>query len=147
MEGVAEVNALGGEVRSFHVIPNPQSLLSQGLNIGDVQQALERNNRNAGGDRIVRNNEVILVRTIGQIKDADDIRNITVATRNGVPVHIKDIAEVRLGALVRYGGVTKNGKGEFVEGLVMKLKGANANTTVKGVKRELKKIVEQLPEG
>jgi len=147
VDGVAEVNALGGEVRSYHVIPDPDALLAMGLNIGDLKKALENNNRNAGGDRVVRNNEVLLVRTVGQIESEEDIRNITVATREGQPIHIEDLASVSVGSLTRYGGVTKNGEGEFVEGLILNRLGANASHTVAGIKAALSEIEKSLPPG
>jgi len=147
VDGVADVNALGGEVRSYHVTPDPEALLAMGLNIGDLKKALENNNRNAGGDRVVRNNEVLLVRTVGQIESGEDIRNITVTTRDGQPIHIKDLATVHIGALTRYGGVTKNGEGEFVEGIVLNRMGANASLTIAGVKAAMKEIEKSLPAG
>ncbi|HIE65914.1 MAG: CusA/CzcA family heavy metal efflux RND transporter [Nitrospira sp.] len=147
VEGVADVNALGGEVRSYHVTPDPEALLAMDLNIGDLKKALENNNRNAGGDRVVRNNEVLLVRTVGHITSGEDIENITVTTQNGQPIHIKDLASVQIGSLTRYGGVTKNGEGEFVEGIVLNRMGANASLTVAGVKTALKEIEKSLPDG
>ena len=111
VDGVADVNSLGGEVKVFEVVAHPEALLAHGLNLDDLETALENNNRNAGGDRINRNNEVLLVRTAGQLRGLADIRSITVASRNGTPVHIGDVAEVRINSLTRYGAVTADGKG------------------------------------
>ena len=147
LEGVAEVNSLGGEVKVFEVVADPEALLAYGLSIEDLETALENNNRNAGGDRINRNNEVLLVRTVGQLRDPDDIRSITVATRDGVPLHISDVAKVRINSLTRYGAVTADGEGEVVTGLALLRKGANSRTTVDGVKRELEALKTALPEG
>ncbi|MDF1813751.1 MAG: CusA/CzcA family heavy metal efflux RND transporter [Verrucomicrobiales bacterium] len=147
VDGVADVNALGGEVRSFHVIPDPEKLKAFDLSISDVSEALELNNRNAGGDRFNRNDEVLLVGTIGQLKTMEDIKSVPVATRGERAVLIEDIAEVELGALTRYGGVTANGKGEVVEGLVLNRRGANGRKTVDAVKAALEEVKSALPEG
>lgn len=147
VDGVADVNALGGEVRSFHVIPDPEALRAFDLTIDDVCAALERNNRNAGGDRFVRNDEVLLVSTVGQLEDMADIENVPVATREGRAVLVRDIAKVELGALTRYGGVTANGEGEVVQGLVLNRRGANGRKTVDAVKEALEDVKEALPDG
>jgi cobalt-zinc-cadmium resistance protein CzcA len=147
VDGAADVNSLGGEVRAFEVVPDPKRLAAQGLDLDDIEQALEKNNRNAGGDRINRGEEMLLVRTVGQLRDVVDIGNVTVTTRSGAPVRIKDVASVQLGALTRYGAVTADGVGEVVTGLVLLRKGANSRTTVEGVKRELAALVPTLPKG
>ncbi|HQS59814.1 MAG: CusA/CzcA family heavy metal efflux RND transporter [Gallionellales bacterium 35-53-114] len=147
VEGAADVNSLGGEVRAFEVVPDPQRLAAQGLSLDDVEQALVNSNRNAGGDRINRGKEMLLVRTVGQLRNAGDIGNVTVIARAGVPVRIRDVATVRMGSLTRYGGVTADGKGEVVTGIVLLRKGANSRTTVEGVKRELAALALVLPKG
>ncbi|MCB1077102.1 MAG: efflux RND transporter permease subunit, partial [Verrucomicrobiae bacterium] len=147
VEGVADVNALGGEVRSFHVVPNPEALIAFDLTIDDICTALDQNNRNAGGDRVVRNDEVLLVNTVGQLETLDEIELVPVATREGQPVLVRDVAQVTLGALTRYGGVTGNGKGEVVEGLVLNRRGANGRKTVEGIKEALESVQEALPDG
>ena len=147
IEGVADVNSLGGEVQVFEVAADPHKLRARGLNIEDVETALARNNRNAGGDRINRNSEVLLVRTLGQLQNLDDIRAITVATRNGIPVRIDDVAEVQINSLTRYGAVTADGEGEVVTGLALLRKGANSRITIDGVKAELAAIKTALPAG
>ena len=147
VDGAADVNSLGGEVRAFEVVPDPQRLAVLGLGLDELEQALEKNNRNAGGDRISRGEEMLLVRTVGQLRNAEDIGNVAVTTRAGTPVRIKDVASVRLGALTRYGAVTANGEGEAVTGLVLLRKGANSRTLVEGVKREIEAIKQTLPQG
>ncbi len=147
VDGAADVNSLGGEVRAFEVVPDPRRLALHGLGLDEIEQAIEKNNRNAGGDRINRGEEMLLVRTVGQLRNAEDIGNVTVTTRAGTPVRIKDVANVRLGALTRYGAVTANGEGEAVTGLVLLRKGANSRTTVEGVKRELAALKTALPKG
>ena len=110
-------------------------------------QAIARNNRNAGGDRINMNNEVLLVRTLGKLHDIEDIKNITVLTRYGEPIHVSDVADVRVGSMTRYGGVTSNGEGEVVTGLVLLRKGANSLRAVEGTKQALEKLKSILPAG
>ena len=147
VDGVADVNSMGGFVRSFEVQPDPRRMASQGLSSDDLEHAIERNNRNAGGDRINRKDSMLLVRTLGQLRDADDIRRITVVTRSGVPVRVSDVAGVREGALVRYGGVTADGQGDVVTGLVLLRVGANSRTVVEAVKQELARLAPTLPKG
>lgn len=147
VNGVADVNSLGGEVKVFEVVANPGALLAHGLTVDDLETALENNNRNAGGDRINRNNEILLVRTLGQLQNLEDIQSITVATRDGIPLHVRDVAEVRINSLTRYGAVTADSKGEVVTGLALLRKGANSRTTIDGVKREFEAIKTALPEG
>jgi len=147
VEGVADVNSLGGEVRSFEVIPDPQALVRNGLTIDDLEMALQQNNRNAGGDRINREQSMLLVRTVGLLKNEEDIRGITVATRNGQPLHISDLAEVKISHMTRFGAVTAHGEGEVVTGLALLRKGANSRLAVEGIKRELEALKPALPKG
>ena len=149
--GVADVNSLGGEVRAFEVAPDMNKLAANGITVDELAKALEASNRNAGGDRINRGNEILLVRTVGALQSLDDVRVVTVATRHGVPVRVTDVAEVRLGSLTRYGGVTysavPNQFGEAVTGLVLLRKGENGRSTVEGVKIEMEAIKAVLPKG
>lgn len=147
VEGIADINSLGGEVRSFEVIPDPQALLRHGLSMDDVEHALQQNNRNAGGDRINREQSMLLVRTVGLLKNADDIRGISVATRNGRPVLIADLAEVKISHMTRFGAVTADAGGEVVTGLALLRKGANSRLAVQGIKAELEALKPALPEG
>ncbi len=147
VDGVADVNAMGGFVRAFEVRPDPHKLAAQGLTIEDLERVIARNNRNAGGDRVNRGDKMLLVRTVGQLGNADDIKRISVATRSGLPVRIGDVAEVAEGSLVRFGGVTANGEGEIVTGLVLLRVGANSRTVVESVKQELARLAPALPKG
>ena len=147
VDGVADVNSLGGEVRAFEVIPDPRALVEFGLGLDDLQMALEKNNRNAGGDRIERGEKMLLVRTLGLLRNEDDIRRVTVATRNGVPIQLDQLATVQIGSLTRYGAVTADGEGEVVTGLALLRQGANSRTTVTGVKQELEALKPTLPKG
>lgn len=147
VDGVADVNSLGGEVRAFEVIPDPKALVRFGLSLDDLQRALEMNNRNAGGDRVERGDKMLLIRTVGQLRNEEDIRRLTVATRSGVPIRLDQLATVQIGSLTRYGAVTADGEGEVVTGLALSRQGANSRTTVEGVKRELEALKPTLPKG
>ncbi|MBI5430143.1 MAG: efflux RND transporter permease subunit [Nitrosomonadales bacterium] len=147
VDGVADVNSLGGEARAFAVVVQPEKLANYGLALDDVTLALESSNRNAGGDRINRQGQTLLVRTVGVLRGLDDIGKVVVASRAGVPVLVRDVADVRPGALTRYGAVTADAKGEVVTGLVLLRNGANGRTTVAGIKRELAALAPVLPEG
>ncbi|MFP5349478.1 MAG: efflux RND transporter permease subunit [Gammaproteobacteria bacterium] len=147
VDGVADVNSLGGEVRAFEVMPDPAKLRAYGLGLDEVEAALKANNRNAGGDRINRDNEMLLVRTEGRLTGLDDIRRVTVTTRDGAPVRVADVADVRIGHLTRYGGVTADGQGEVVTGLVLLRRGANSRAVTEGVKREFAELAPTLPKG
>lgn len=147
IRGVADVNALGGLVKSFEVVPDPAALAARQLSLADVQAALEANNRNDGAGRLSENEEALLVRTEGSIRTLEDVRAIAIAQRGGVPVRIADVATVKIGSLTRYGSVSKDGKGEAVEGLVLGLRGANAREVVRQVSAQLIEINKTLPKG
>ena len=145
--GVADVNSLGGEVRTFEVVPNPQLLAARGLSLADLQAVLETNNRNDGAGRLDDGEEALLVRAEGAIATVDDLKAIILKSTDGLVVRVGDVAEVGFGALTRYGAVTKNGQGEAVQGLVLGLRGANAQAVVAGVKARLAEIAPNLPAG
>jgi len=145
--GVADVNALGGQVRTFEVVPDNARLNARGISLAQLREALERNNRNDGAGRLDDGEESLLVRTEGSIRTLEDVAAIVVKSDPAQPVRIGDIAEVRLGALTRYGAVTYDGKGEIVEGLVLGLRGANARDVVLGVRAKIAELNPSLPEG
>ncbi|WP_321390395.1 CusA/CzcA family heavy metal efflux RND transporter [Emcibacter sp.] len=145
--GVADVNALGGHVRSFEVVPDNKALMAHRIPLSDLINALEQNNRNDGAGRLDEGEEVLLVRTGGSIVTLEDVANIVVKPHPVEPVRVRDLATVQLGAITRYGGVTANGIGETVEGLVLGLRGANAQDVVEGARERLAAIEPSLPEG
>jgi cobalt-zinc-cadmium resistance protein CzcA len=145
--GVADVNALGGEVRTFEVVPDNARLTARGISLAQLREALERNNRNDGAGRLDDGEESLLVRTTGSISTLEDVAAIVVKPDRAQPVRIGDVAEVKLGALTRYGAVSHDGKGEIVEGLVLGLRGANARDVVLGVRAKLAELTPSLPEG
>ncbi|OIQ84029.1 cobalt-zinc-cadmium resistance protein CzcA [mine drainage metagenome] len=145
--GVADVNSLGGLVRSFEVVPDNARMYARGVTIDMLQQALELNNRNDGAGRLGDGEESLLVRAEGRFKALDDVRNTVIKSEQGMPVRIGDVAQVRIGAMTRYGAVTKDGQGEAVEGLVLGLRGANAQQVVNGVRAKMREIEPTLPKG
>jgi len=145
--GVADVNALGGKVHSFEVLPDPVKLAAVGLSTAKLKAAIEANNRNDGAGRLGEGDEVLLVRSEGSVKTQDDLRAIVVGLQGGRAIRLGDIALVRDGSVTRYGVVTQDGRGEAVEGLVLGLAGANAQKVVEGVTRKLEELKPALPKG
>ncbi len=144
--GVTEVNTIGGYEKQYHVTPDPKKLTSYGLTFHDLLTALERNNSNVGAGYIERSGSEFLVRSPGQVQQPEDIKEIVVASRDGVPIHIHDVAEVGLGKELRTGAATENGK-ESVVGTTFMLMGANSRTVSEAVGEKLELVNESLPEG
>jgi heavy metal efflux system protein len=147
LPGVADVNSLGGLVRSFEVVPDHTALAARGISMSMLGAALESNNRNDGAGRLTDGEETLLVRTEGSIKTLQDVRNIVIASPDGNPIRVGDVARVRIGSLTRYGTVTKDGEKDAVEGLVLGLRGANAQKVVDGVHAKLVELAPILPKG
>src|SRR5215207_6054172 len=145
--GVADVNALGGKVHSFEVVPDAAKLAAVGLSTAKLKAAIESNNRNDGAGRLGEGDEVLLVRSEGSVRSQDDLRAIVVASKDGRTVRLADVATVRDGSVTRYGVVTQDGRGEAVEGLVLGLAGANAQKVVDGVTHKLEELKPSLPKG
>ena len=145
--GVADVNSLGGYVRSFEVMPDPYRMAARGVNPLLLGEALAANNRNDGAGRMSEGEEALLVRSEGRIKTLDDVRQIVVRVEKGTPIRVSDVATVKIGAITRYGAVTQDGESEAVEGLVLGLRGANARDVVAGVRQKLDDIATALPQG
>lgn len=145
--GVADVNALGGYVRTFEVRPDPIALASAGLSIADLQEAIERGNRNDGAGRLSQGEESLIIRAVGAIRSEAELQSMVIATRNGRIVRMGDVATVGTGSLTRYGAVTANGKGEAVQGLVIALRGADARAVVDGIKARVAELEKTLPQG
>jgi cobalt-zinc-cadmium resistance protein CzcA len=146
LPGVADVNSLGGLARSFEVVPDHNALSARGISFAELQAAIQSNNRNDGAGRINDGDESLLVRAEGSIRSLQDVRDIVVGD-HGDLVRVSDVAQVRIGSLTRYGAVTKDGKGEAVQGLVLGLRGANAQKVVNGVRAKLAEIAPTLPAG
>jgi heavy metal efflux system protein len=144
--GVTEVNSIGGYVKNFQVSPDPQNLIAYGFSFRDVLEALSRNNSNIGAGYIEHSGQQYLVRTPGQVSGLEDIRNIVIGSHQGVPIYIKDVADVSLGKELRTGAATKDGE-EIVLGTVFMLKGENSRTVSLRVAEKMKAINQALPEG
>ena len=144
--GVTEVNTIGGYERQFHVTPDPARLLAFGLTFDDVVTALRTNNGNIGAGYIERNGEQYLIRSPGQVADIGGIEQIIVAHRAGVPVTVRDIADVGFGKELRTGAATRDGE-ETVLGTAVMLIGENSRTVSKAVAAKLAQINESLPKG
>ena len=145
--GVAEVNALGGKVKTYEVIPNLDSMRKLGVSLEDIFSTLEKNNQNGGAGRVTKGVESILVRSVGKLQTIEDIESLSVVKRGNHIVTLDEVAKVGLGYITRAGFVTKNGKGEAVQGLVLGLKGANVAKVLDKVKSELKELEVMLPKG
>ncbi len=147
VSGVADVNSLGGMVRSFEVVPDNVRMSARGISTAQLTAALESNNRNDGAGRITDGEEALIVRAEGRIKTLDDVGIIVVDNKNGIPITVGDVATIKIGALTRYGAVSKNGEGEAVTGLVLSLRGANARQTIAGIEQKLAEISPGFPKG
>jgi cobalt-zinc-cadmium resistance protein CzcA len=145
--GVADVNALGGVVRAFEVVPDQIRMAASGVTMAQLKEAIDANNRNDGAGRLGEGDEVLLVRSEGSITNLDDLRAIVVMMKGDSPVRLGNLAEVKIGTVTRYGVVTQDGKGEAVQGLVLGLAGANAQQVVEGVRKKLDELQPTLPKG
>ncbi|HEY8219837.1 MAG TPA: CusA/CzcA family heavy metal efflux RND transporter [Methylobacter sp.] len=145
--GVADVNSLGGMVRSFEVMPDNIRMSARNISMAQLTAALENNNRNDGAGRMTDGEEALIVRAEGRIKTLDDVGIIVVGNKNGTPITVADVATIKIGALTRYGAVSKNGDGEAVTGLVLSLRGANARQTIAGIEEKLAEISPGFPKG
>lgn len=146
VNGVTEINSVGGFEREYQVTPEPGKLLAYKITLDDVIAALENNNRNAGAGYIERNGEQWLVRSPGQLQSISDIANTVVAKRDDAPVRIKDVAKVELGKQLRTGAATQNGK-ETVLGTAFMLLGENSREVAKNVADKLVQVNFSLPTG
>ena len=147
--GVAEINSQGGYVKQYQILVNPDQLRHHRLSINDVHTAVGRNNANAGGGVLPRSAEQYLIRGVGLVRDLEDLRSIVLKERNGVPVYVRDVAEVTMGHDVRQGALVKNGVTESVGGIVLMLAGGNAKAIVDKVKTRVAEINDKgmLPGG
>lgn len=138
--GVAEINSQGGYVKQYQALVNPDRMSHYGVKLHDVYLALARNNANSGGGILPHYAEQYLIRGVGLVQNLEDIRSIVLKELNGVPVYMRDVAEVQLGHEVRVGVVVKNGDTESVGGVVMMMRGGNAKEVVSRIKARVKEI-------
>jgi cobalt-zinc-cadmium resistance protein CzcA len=144
--GVVEVNSIGGYEQEYHVLPDPGRLLQFGLSLEAVRTALEAANASRGAGYIERAGEQLLVRSPGQLASVEDIRQVVVDTRAGTPIHVDDVADVRLGTALRTGAATERGE-EVVLGTAMMLIGENSRTVARAVGERLADVQRSLPDG
>ena len=138
--GVNEINSFGGYIREIQVVADPDSLLKYGLSLAEVEAAVRKNNRNVGGNVLQGDSQQYLVRGIGLLESVEDIRRIVLRAERGVPVLLRDVAEVREGEAVRQGASFKDGKEEVVGGIVMMLRGANSREVVRAIEARVAEI-------
>ncbi|MYN00850.1 CusA/CzcA family heavy metal efflux RND transporter [Pseudoduganella sp. DS3] len=145
--GVADVNSLGGAVRSFEVVPDLAALAARKVSLSQLEQALQANNRSDGAGRLASGEESFLIRSDASVRTLADVAAISITSHHGMAVTVGQVAQVRIGALTRYGTVTQNGQGEAVQGLVLAMRGANALQVVDQVRQRLDEIGKSLPAG
>ena len=146
--GVADVNSWGGMAQQFHVLADPARLAGYGLTLRDLHSALEANNGNFGAGYIETQGERFTVRGLGRIGGVEDIANVVVSTRaGGIPVYVRDVAAVQIGAMPREGAVSRDGHGETLSGMIVMLKGSNGKEVVARVEERLREVARLMPKG
>ena len=145
--GVADVNALGGRVRTYEVVPDRAALAAAGVTLAELAAALETNNQNDGAGRLRDGEEALVVRATAAYGGLDDVASVVVARQGGRVLRVADLAQVRFGELAPLGAVSKDGHGEAVEAIVVGLRGANAGAVVAGVRERLAALQPSLPPG
>jgi len=146
VEGVTEINSIGGYAKEYHITPDPVKLSAHGLGLKDVVTAIDRNNGNAGAGYIERKGEQFLIRAPGQVRTLDDIRNTILNNVQGVPIRVRDVADVEIGRELRSGAATANGH-EAVLGTVFMLIGENSRTVSRAVAQRMEAVNRSLPAG
>lgn len=147
VKGVTEINSFGGFVKQYEVVVSPEKIRIYGIGIIEITEAIANNNSVSGGNFLEHNREQYIIRGYGQINKPEDIRNIIIRSINNKPVYIKDIAEVVVSTQIRQGGVTQDGKGEIVSGIVMMLRGGNGREVISEIEDKITEINKSLPEG
>ncbi len=145
--GVTEVNSFGGLARQYEVVVHPERLVKYGLTLRDVVESVEGNNANAGAGYIVKGWEQVYIVGQGLFTTAADIEQVVLTASHGVPVFLRDVADVRIGSMTRQGAVTRDARGETVAGMVIMLHGENSKTVVERVKEAVGRIQASLPRG
>ena len=144
--GVTDINSHGGFAKSYEVQVDPDRMSSHGISLGEVLAALDRNNASTGGGYVVKNGEQRFIRGESLLRSIDDIARVVVRSpTGGVPILIRDIGSVRIGALTRQGAVTRDGRGEAVTGMVMMVRGENSRRVVTAAKEKLEQVRQALP--
>jgi cobalt-zinc-cadmium resistance protein CzcA len=149
IKGVVEVSSFGGNLKQYEIAVNPERLRAMHVSVNDVFKAVSINNSNSGGSYLEKGTDAYFIRSEGMLTSLEDIENTVVSQRGeaGLPILVKDVAKVGFGKAVRYGAMTRNGEGEAVGGVMLLLKGANANQVVQDVKAQMDIIGKTLPQG
>ncbi|MFZ9143897.1 MAG: CusA/CzcA family heavy metal efflux RND transporter [Aquirufa sp.] len=149
IKGVVEVSSFGGNLKQYEIAVNPERLRAMNVSVNDVFKAVSINNSNSGGSYLEKGTDAYFIRSEGMLTSLEDIENTVVSQRGeaGLPILVKDVATVGFGKAVRYGAMTRNGEGEAVGGVMLLLKGANANQVVQDVKAQMDIIGKTLPQG
>lgn len=147
ISGVVEINTWGGYLKQYEVAVNSSTLKAMNVTVTDLFSALEKNNSIAGGGYIEKENESYFIRGEGKVENLDDINKIVVKTTNGIPIYVKDLAEVKYGHANRFGAITGNGRGEKVMGQIMMLKDANSKQVLMDIKERITQLQKKLPQG
>jgi cobalt-zinc-cadmium resistance protein CzcA len=149
IKGVVEVSSFGGNLKQYEVAIDPERLRAMNVSVNQVFKAIQLNNSNSGGSYLEKGTDAYFIRSEGMLTSLEDIENTVVSQRGeaGLPILVKDVAKVGFGKAVRYGAMTRNGEGEAVGGVMLLLKGANANQVVQDVKVQMEIIGKTLPQG
>ncbi len=145
--GVTEVLGIGGWVKQYQAVLDPNALIRYNLSVNEILDRIRSNNLNVGAQYIVKNSEQFTIRSVGLTSKIEDIKNIVVKAVDGIPIYLKQVADVKVGGAVRYGTATRNGMGEVVVGQIVKLFGANSSQVIRDIENKLEQINEMLPEG
>jgi len=146
--GVVDVSSLGGYLRQYEISVDPDRLAANGVTTAELFRAVQTNNSNSGGAYLDRGPNAYFIRGEGRATSLDDLGNIVIKqAAPGTPLLVRDVATPRFGHAVRYGAMTRNGQGETVGGIVLMLKGASSEATIKGVKARIAEIQQTLPKG
>lgn len=147
VKGVIEISSFGGYVKQYEISANPERLRANNTSLTELFDALKRNNANTGSSYIEKNSQAYFIRGEGTVKSLNDINNIVIKNVNGIPLLVSDVATVQFGHANRFGAMTQDGHGEAVGAVVLMLKGADSEKTIKGVKERIARIQKSLPEG
>ncbi len=147
--GVVEVNALGGELKTYQVELDPDRLQARGIPLNEVFEAIRQNNVNAGGGYVERpSGELRVIRGVGLVSNLEDLENVIVrTTQGGTPIYVRDLGQVRLAPMIRQGAATRDGRGEAVTAIVYLLMGENGRVVIERIKQKVAQIQRDLPEG
>lgn len=145
--GVTEVLGIGGYEKQYHVVVDPNALLRYKVSLNDLIERIKANNLNVGAQFLEKNSEELIIRSVGLATGIDDLNNIIIKTDDGRPVYLQEVADVKIGGSIRRGLQTRNGEGEVISGMVIKLYGTNASTVIENVENKINEINQILPEG